>query len=188
MVAAIADNITTLWAVDGSGRMWTTSKVSTFAGDSWTPWALQLPMERQEQDNWCWSACATATAHQYDAAAAWTQCSLAAHALGKDCCANPGSCNQGWYLAQALQIVGHLADSRNGTVPEATIASEIAGGRPLGVRQAWDGGGAHFIMVSGGSDWVVVHDPWYGPSYVPYATLVRGYKGSGTWTNTYLTR
>jgi hypothetical protein len=188
VAAAIASDITALWSVDGNGRLWTTNKVTSAANDAWTEWALQFEMQRQEQTNWCWSACATAASHYYDPSSAWQQCKVATTALGGDCCANPGPCNQGWYLDRALQIVGHLDHWQGGTVPQATITSETAAGRPLGVRQAWDGGGAHFIMLSGGGAEVVVHDPWYGPSYVPYATLVRGYQGSGSWTDSYFTR
>jgi hypothetical protein len=76
-----------------------------------------------------------------------------------------------------------------GTVPDSTLGSETAGGRPVGVRQAWSGGGAHFIMINGGgpNNMVTVKDPWYGASYITYATLVSGYQGTGSWTHTYYT-
>src|ERR1700736_6193187 len=48
--------------------------------------------------------------------------------------------------------------------------------RPLGIRVAWSGGGAHFLCImgqcgAGGIDYVTVDDPIYGRSDVNYPTL-----------------
>lgn len=56
----------------------------------------------------------------------------------------------------------------------------------------WSGGGAHFLAVGGYRDlpvqYVHVEDPWYGPSDIPFSTLVSGYQGIGTWANSYWTK
>jgi hypothetical protein len=73
-----------------------------------------------------------------------------------------------------------------------TVDREIDGKRPLGVRVAWSGGGAHFVAIGGYRElpeqYVHIEDPWYGPSDVAYNTLLSGYQGSGSWTHTYWTK
>jgi hypothetical protein len=81
---------------------------------------------------------------------------------------------------------------------DSTVASfqavddEIDGGRPLGIRVAWSGGGAHFLSVigylEGATNYVAVDDPIYGKSDLTYATLETSYQGSGTWTHSYYTQ
>ena len=74
----------------------------------------------------------------------------------------------------------------------AAAADEIDAARPLGVRVAWAGDGAHFLALIGYRDvepaWVAVDDPIYGPSDLPYATLLSGYQQSGKWTHSYFTK
>jgi hypothetical protein len=84
-------------------------------------------------------------------------------------------------------------DHETGTVDSfADTGQQIREGRPLGVRVAWSGGGAHFLAVGGYRDlpvqYVHVEDPWYGPSDIPFSTLVGSYQGIGTWTNSYWTK
>jgi hypothetical protein len=148
-------------------------------------------MEKQEQTNWCWSGCGTATSHFYTPGSAWIQCTLANSEIpNTTCCSNPSSCNVYGYLDRALSVVGNFDHYTGGTQPDATITSEAAAGRPLGVRIAWSGGGAHFIMLVGGgpNNMVTIKDPWYGASYIPYATLTSSYQGSGSWTHSYFTK
>jgi hypothetical protein len=102
-----------------------------------------------------------------------------------------GSCNVYGYLDQALRIVGHLKTMSATAESFETIEQEMNADRPLGVRIAWAGGGAHFVAVGGyrylPAQYVHVEDPWYGPSDVAYNTLSGAYQGSGTWTHTYWT-
>lgn len=154
---------------------------------------LNLTMQTQQQSNWCWAAVAVSINLFYKPASTWTQCSVANAELGQTACCSDGSspsCNQPWYLDKALTRVGDLTNVTSGTVPFVGISAEIMGGRPLGVRIGWAGGGGHFVAVSGFSasdQHVVVVDPIYGRSVVPVATLVNGYQGSGSWTHSYYT-
>jgi hypothetical protein len=159
----------------------------------WDRLALSVP--DQEQDNWCWAATSDGVAHFYDNSSTWTQCEIANSELGRsDCCGTGagGPCNVYGYLNTALTVVGHFDHMAQQVADFQTVDDEIDAGRPLGVRVAWSGGGAHFLAIGGYRErpeqYVHVEDPWYGPSDVSYATLESGYQGSGTWTHTYWTQ
>jgi hypothetical protein len=157
---------------------------------------MYFSMQHQQQSNWCWAATATSVALFYKPASGWTQCSVANNELGRtDCCAGgaSGACNVYGYLDQALNVVGRLDHWVGGTATIAQIENEVTFARPLGIRVAWAGGGAHFLCImghynAGGVDYVTVDDPIYGRSDVAYSTLQSAYQGSGTWTHTYYTK
>ncbi|HWX97097.1 MAG TPA: papain-like cysteine protease family protein [Solirubrobacteraceae bacterium] len=156
---------------------------------------LELEVPHQEQDNWCWAATSDGVAHFYDDDTGWTQCEIANSNLARtDCCGSAGAgvCNVYGFLDRALNAVGHLDHMASEAADFQTVDSEIDARRPLGVRVAWAGGGAHFVAIGGYRElpepYVHVEDPWYGPSDVPYSTLRSGYQASGTWTHTYWTR
>jgi len=156
---------------------------------------LDLSVPHQAESNWCWAATSDGVVHFYDTSSTWTQCAIADSELGRtDCCGGgaSGPCNVYGYLDQALSVVGHF-DHMTSTVADfQTVDDEIDAHRPLGVRVAWSGGGAHFLAIGGyreiPSQYLHVEDPWYGPSDVAYSTLQSGYQGSGTWTHTYWTK
>jgi hypothetical protein len=156
---------------------------------------LNFQMQHQQQTNWCWAAVSTSVALYYDPASTWTQCTVANGELGRsDCCGAGGgtSCNVYGTLNTALTRVGHL-DHMDSTVASfQAVDDEIDGGRPLGIRVAWSGGGAHFLSVigylEGATNYVAVDDPIYGKSDLTYATLETSYQGSGTWTHSYYTQ
>ena len=82
-----------------------------------------------------------------------------------------------------MQEVGHFDHLQNGTVTFQVLRNEIVASRPLGIRVAWSGGGAHFIAAIGAEegDLVLVGDPGSGAnSLVDYATLETSYNGSGS--------
>jgi hypothetical protein len=72
------------------------------------------------------------------------------------------------------------------------VESEIYVGRPLCVRTAWSGGGAHFIAIIGydaaEGRFVTVADPISGVSVWDFKTFHTAYKHTGTWTDSYYTR
>ncbi len=156
---------------------------------------LSFHMQQQQQGNWCWAAVSTSIAQFFDPSTPWTQCTVADAELQRtDCCGTggPGPCNVYGMLHTALTLVGHFDHMTAAPAGLEAAADEIDGGRPLGVRVSWSGGGAHFLALVGYRDfeagWVAVDDPTYGPSDMPYSTLVSGYKGSGTWTHSYYTK
>jgi hypothetical protein len=79
-------------------------------------------------------------------------------------------------------VAGHRCD---------VVRTEIDGGRPLGVRIGWSGGGGHFVIVEGykpcPEQRVAIDDPWYGASDLTYNAFVSSYQGTGSWTHSYTT-
>jgi hypothetical protein len=156
---------------------------------------LSFQMQHQQQANWCWAAVSTSVALYYDPLSNWTQCTVANGELARTDCCGAGastSCNVYGYLDSALARVGHL-DHMDGSVAGfQAVDDETDAGRPLGVRVAWSGGGAHFLAIIGYledvQNYVAVDDPIYGKSDVSYDTLRTSYQGSGTWTHSYYTK
>ena len=165
-----------------------------WAGEDPVDVVLRFTMQQQTQANWCWAATGTSVSHFYDPNSTWTQCQIANGQLGRtDCCGAgaSGACNVYGSLQDAFQRVGHWASTQGGTVSWSGIESQILLGRPLGIRVAWSGGGAHFICATGTEDnsMVWVSDCGSGTtSLVDYNTLVNSYRGSGSWTTSYFTQ
>jgi hypothetical protein len=151
-------------------------------------------MQPQQQSNWCWAGVSTSVAGYYDPATTWTQCTVANDQTHRtDCCTAPGAtgpCNIYGFLDSALTTVGHFAGQRFGTASFAEVSREIDEGRPVGVRTAWQGGGAHFLAIVAHLPANVygVDDPIYGKSDVAEVTFQTAYQGTGAWTNTYFTK
>jgi len=155
---------------------------------------LNFSMQKQTQSNWCWAATSTSISHFYHANSTWTQCKVANDQLGRsDCCGSGagGPCNVYGYLDDALQSVGCFASMNSSTTSWSDIEAQVLQGRPLGIRVAWSGGGAHFIAATGTEDnsLVWVSDCGSGTtSLVDYNTLKNSYRGSGSWTHSYFTQ
>jgi hypothetical protein len=157
---------------------------------------LTLSIPQQEQTNWCWAATSSGIGHMYEGLQnPVAQCTIVSQALHRDdCCGDPaasGECNQPGFLDRALSIVGHFDRMEDNALDEQAVAAEIGPGRPVGVRIGWSGGGGHAIAIGGfrpNQHTVHIEDPAYGPSDMPFTTLVNNYQGSGTWTHTYFTK
>ena len=157
---------------------------------------ILFDMQPQQESNWCWAATSTSVAQFYNPSSGWTQCLVANGELSRtDCCGTgaSGACNVPWYLDTALQLVGRLDHWNTSVATIAQIDAEVTYARPLCLRVAWSGGGAHFLairghFVSGGTDSISVDDPIYGKSDVNYSVLQTSYQGSGTWTHSYYTK
>jgi hypothetical protein len=152
---------------------------------------VNFTMQPQQQSQWCWSATATSTAHFYDSASAWTQCSLVNAELGQSSCCNDGStsaCNQPWFLNNVLDRTQNLR-SWSGTVAMASeVDAELAAGNPVGIRIGWFGGGGHFMVLSAYNsvlNQVEVRDPIFGTSVYDYDDFRDNYQDAGSWTHTY---
>lgn len=156
---------------------------------------LGLAEQYQQETNWCWAATAVSIALYYDPASTWTQCSLANKALNQTtCCSNGASsaCNQPWYLDRVLAITGHLHSTSNGKSSFQGIINEISAGRPIGIRIAWNGTGAHFPAVDGfdnrgSAPTIDLQDPIFGPSTQDFNSFPGSYQGGATWTECYFT-
>jgi hypothetical protein len=158
--------------------------------------AVPLSLQHQLQTNWCWAACASSASGFYDPATTWGQCAVVNAELEKgECCAEGGSgaCNVPWYLDRALRRTGNFARMTDGPVPWSAIRAEIDAGRPVAARIGWNGGGGHFVVLTGyravaGARELDVQDPWTGSSRLAVDVLATNYKSAGKWTHTYLTR
>ena len=159
-------------------------------------WArLNLAMQHQLQDNWCWAAVSTSIAGFFGAAT-WTQCSVVSKEVDDDSCCTNGSsstCNVPWRLDKALSRVKALKKKSSGMPGDLKgVRREIDAGRPVCIRIGWSGGGGHFIAIEGyrtDDASVAVEDPWHGTSDVPVAHFRSGrYQGTGAWTHTYYTK
>jgi hypothetical protein len=160
----------------------------------WNGNLLAFVMQHQQQTNWCWAATATSVAHYYDAGSTWAQCQVAnSQTRRTDCCAGGAStaCNTAQVLDGPLTIVGHFDHMTFAAETYGSVRGQIDVGRPLCLRVAWSGGGAHFLAAIGYNEEAgqIVHvdDPIYGPSDVVYSTLTTSYQGTGTWTHSYFT-
>ena len=156
---------------------------------------LAFTMQHQQQTQWCWAAVSTSVSLYYDPSSTWTQCTVVNAELGQTtCCQNGGSaaCNQPWFLDDALTRTGNLDAFSGGTTSFAGVRTQIDGGRPLGTRIGWSGGGGHFAVIEGykpgpGDQRVAIDDPWYGASDLTYNTFATSYQGTGSWTHSYTT-
>jgi len=162
---------------------------------------LDTTIPRQEQSNWCWSATSLGVHQYYDRTNGTRQCEAANRILGRtDACSNPvpAAANVPWFLDKALDSFGNLNGSIvSGTLIYTAVKAEIDGGRPLGTRIGWAGGGGHFMVIEGYRDGgaaatreVAIHDPIYGESQYAYDSYRTAYLGTAgnNWTHSYKTR
>jgi hypothetical protein len=165
--------------------------------------ALDFVIHQQQQANWCWAAVTASVAAFFGIAPAPRQCDIAQEALaptspGILCCGADAatSCNRPWHLDGPLQAIGAYRQRETGSLAYGAVAGEIAAGLPPACRVAWQGGGAHFMVLSGWSEdtangmrYVKLQDPGNGSETdVPYEDLVAGYTAPGDrWTHSYLT-
>ncbi|ACL55710.1 hypothetical protein [Methylobacterium nodulans] len=155
-------------------------------------------IDRQEQDNWCWSAVGVSIERFYDHTQTRTQCELANTALGRqDCCTDgaddAGKCDKPWYLDRVLRITGNLEDVAQGALPFADLQTRINSDLVVGCRIGWYDGGGHFAVVIGwhvagtGRTYIDIADPIWMETQVPYDDFPSLYQTGGDWTHSYLT-
>ncbi|QXI13480.1 papain-like cysteine protease family protein [Pseudomonas zeae] len=149
--------------------------------------SLNFNMQKQTQTNWCWAA-VSASVGNYYGTGNWTQCGVASTQLDRNCCNQPGPCNVYGYLDSALQTTRSYNGMNQGSLQMSAIQNQINMGRPVGLRCAWYGGGAHFLTIYGtNGDYVLVADSIYGYSTRALNAFPRAYNGGGNWTHTYFT-
>ena len=168
---------------------------------------LPFAGKKQEQSEWCWAAVAASVADYYGNP--FKQCVIANAELGRsDCCGagGPKACNVYGYLMSSLYRVGHFARwcARTSVAKpppmDDDIRREINGKHPLCLRVQWNGGGAHFMTITGyidddprpdGSvpiDRIGLADPTFNTvADIDYFDFPATYLGGGRWTDTYFT-
>ncbi|GAA0354292.1 hypothetical protein GCM10010319_34360 [Streptomyces blastmyceticus] len=151
--------------------------------------ALDISMQKQVKDQWCWDATGLTIANfwgytrynQYDF------CRLAAQNNRLDCNNRPATLGD---MANALRNMGFRSSGndlyRNASFGETR--TEIANGRPFAVRIGWNSGGGHMNVVYGydsTSNMIAVGDPW--PTTKTYTWWnYSAYSGNNSfrWTHT----
>jgi hypothetical protein len=163
----------------------------------WTyfiPWlppdsaSLEISVEGQERENWCYAAVAVSIAKFYNKETDWTQCRLATENLNNVekkasknyCCDHPEDpdCNTVGFIYKketqkgALVTIKNFAQCYDGPVDLMSIVVEISSGRPVialhnytdETNDFYEGG--HFTVISGYKGlWqdgcsLYVQDPW----------------------------
>ena len=150
---------------------------------------LNFNIQQQTQTNWCWAALSASVGNYYRTGS-WTQCGVANAELGRGtCCSQPGPCNVYGYLDSALRTTGSYGGMREDRMQMPAIENQIGMGRPVGLRCAWYGGGAHFLTIYGiDGGYVLVADSIFGYSTRVLNSFPGTYNGGGNWTHTYFTR
>ena len=153
---------------------------------------LAFMMQTQQQTNWCWSANTVSIANFYGDT--WTQCAFANAHLGQTTCCGAGgptTCNLQSDMVSPLQRAGHLASWVAVSPTFAQIRPEIDNGRPVSCRIQWNGGGGHFVAVTGylagSTEFVAVQDPGGSSTDIRLADFIANYQGAGTVDETHFT-
>ena len=160
---------------------------------------MPIVMPMQLEPNWCWAAVTVSVNGLFSPGSILSQCDVARPVLlaesqihpSVDCCTNRDKCNIPAYLQDGLSWAGNLSHVEHACVDFVGVTTELDAGRPVGVRIQWPDGGGHFLLIDGyrefssGANQVHVADPYYGPSYVLYSSLVNGYQDDGVWTDTF---
>ena len=152
----------------------------------------EYPLDPQEESEWCWAAVAQSVAKYFDESAQ-SQCAIAGLVM-KDgnCCDNPVGCNEPAALTKALTKVGKPPELVNRPLIPRELQKELDEHRPVCIRIGWDGGGGHFVVITGyqvltsGALHVNVADPLYPNCTIDYDELSTSYHGDGQWTHSYL--
>lgn len=149
----------------------------------------------QEQDRWCWAACAEMVFHYYDIRHV-RQCDFANWLFkASHCCKKPSStdCNRECFVHEISSLYLHWqirSTFINGTVPFSELQAEIDEGRPVEVGYLWKGRGTgHVVLISGWhttdtEEFVHVNDPSDGFQLLTYAELQTA-SGRGEWAFTW---
>jgi hypothetical protein len=146
---------------------------------------LDLIVERQLRDKWCWAAVAAALGRYYGTRTL-AQRDAAAALLGVD--GDDG--NRYAMLDDALRLAGCFSHWSPGRPTYERICDEIDAGRPVCVRIQWRDGGSHYVVLTGHdrrTGELYVQDPQHGPSIHPFEAFPRQYRIGAVWTETYWT-
>jgi hypothetical protein len=157
---------------------------------------LDVKLEKQDQDRWCWAAVSMGIANAYGDFAETQQCVVASRVLSPLLCCPKGkndSCNVGQTLTTPLNT--HLQAEINGALTFAFVKTNIDDGNPIAVRIGWgDGGNGHAVVISGyyedeSNQDVYVCDPYLGGRGIGYVfeEFRDNWQQQGAWTFTYLT-
>jgi hypothetical protein len=122
---------------------------------------LNITVQHQPNDNWCWLEVAAAIAQFYDPRTRWTASALADAMYAQGCYATPqlAQCNAPRHLKDALVNCTHNLrepardDPSNCMMTAEEIRAELKAGHPICMRVAWqtmpNGSPGHVFVVRG---------------------------------------
>lgn len=161
------------------------------------PPQIDIARRPQQQDAWCYAACAQMVIRKVMPTSQVTQCQIAASVKsGADCCKTPplpAACiESGCKKPQITEIFvkSGINAQRRPAITFDSVVTEIKAQRLIEVVVDWRGGtSSHAVLVSGfkGSDEVYVIDPLKSPQYMgwhTHSTLMTGF-GNGNWSDTW---
>lgn len=160
---------------------------------------LDVTINGQEHDEWCWAAVAVTVSNYFRGRlnprqpAEWNQCDVVKKIRNLDrlSCDDPELDKPG-DLRDALIKTRNLAMTKLGFDSSVIqdIQAEIIAKRPVGVRVAWDRGGAHVCLITGFSaTGFHIEDPALDQSEMPFTIGFLEYqRQSSTCTHLYFTR
>lgn len=159
-----------------------------------SPSLLNIPLIKQEQDQWCWAAVMEMVL-RFHGGASDPQCDLASTAFGLNgCCNHPDSslCNRPlpvMRISSEWSRYGISSSHKSNPVSFAEIMKEIDSKRPLELGLKWTEGGGHAVLLIGYDDEstpkVHIHDPWRREVVGTYDYAASAY-GEGQWSWTWI--
>ncbi|WP_290903145.1 papain-like cysteine protease family protein [Aquabacterium sp.] len=151
--------------------------------------ALRIP--HQEQDQWCWCAVAAGICAFRDETFTLRQCEVASSVLGVDVCADPtsDSVNKMMPLDEVLAHFQRLGFKTESPMTFEDVAEQIDAGLPVCIRiRFMDTGNPHVTVIRGyrrDGRMLMIDDPSFDESTMPYEDVVDRYEGSGSWKQSY---
>ena len=176
---------------------------------------LSAEFANQEATNWCWAAVGAGIYEMAHPKEPRSQCEVADQVIraqnaanrlappNGDACSDKAAFNRQMPMEFTLKELDLLKDfATGGYASFDLIKSEVAAGRPVVARIAWDPNNdgledsAHFVAITGwstnnGEPTVYVLDPQGSagltatPSPCPYDKLIKAYLNSGHWVSTF---
>ncbi|MGK4582753.1 papain-like cysteine protease family protein [Kitasatospora sp. HPMI-4] len=148
---------------------------------------LDISMQQQQKDNWCWAASGNTIATYFGYHYSQNQfCNAAFGRSADSACPNSQAALDD--VQNALSQVGvNPGRYVYGHLRYSTVQSEINANRPVETRIQWSSGGGHMHVLYGydtGRHWVYWGDPWpsdYRYNWADYDYYVDN--GSFSWTH-----
>ena len=143
---------------------------------------LEIPWTAQEQEAWCWAACAQMVINYFDSEEKVSQCELVRYLRRHikrlpniNCCNSPRrkACSEAYAdhpdISAVYENWGVKATRSRGSIAIARLKSELTHGRPVEICFRWDNDDpnvftGHVIIVRGvvetrSGDFFIINDP-----------------------------
>jgi hypothetical protein len=156
---------------------------------------LDVPVEDQLLENWCWAAISSALGRYYGTSDE-SQATIATQVLKRNCVGfalddeirrNADTTSR---LDTAMRFAGCYSHWSPGKPLFDRVRFEINLGRPFGARIGWHAGAAHYVLIHGYRDdgeRLLVADPLHGSGEYPLGEFPARYRQGGAWTETFWT-